>query len=560
MRAAVPLLLLVVGLLTLGPAASLLLGSFSEGLGTWGPFTWRKYAEVYLDPELPRVALNTLAFVLGASFLATGLGGVLAFLAVRTDLPGKGLVLFLPWLPMMIPHVLFAAAWIMLLNPTNGLLNLYLQDLLGLEQGPLNIYSLGGMILLEALLDLPIAFAMLFPVFLALDPALEEAGRVAGGRPHQVLLRVLLPLLRPALLAAFFLATIRTLGAFAIPQVVGIPAGIPVLTTYIYRIISTGWNPDYGKASALGVVGLALAMVLAYLYRWATQKGERFATVTGKGYRPRVLPLGPWRWPLALLVFGLLFAMVLLPLATVAYISFLPYVVRPGPEAWEVLTLANWKWAVQDPVVARALGNTAFVAVVGASLGVGLSLLVAYVTHRRRTPATALLDLLTFLAFAWPGLIVGVGFMLFFVQTPLYATLWALVLAFVGTYLPYGVRPINTALLQLHRDLEDAARTAGATFLATLRRVLLPLLAPATVSAWALLASQFARELGVAAVLARPGSEVLAVQLLAYAHDGLWGRVAVLGLLLVLLSTLLLAGLLHLAVRRRSPQAPPPQV
>ncbi|MDM7323523.1 MAG: iron ABC transporter permease [Thermus sp.] len=557
MRIALAILLAVVGLLTLGPALGLLVGSFSEKLGSWGPFTLAKYAQVYQDPHLLRVTLNTAVFVLGASLLTTTMGGALAFLAVRTDLPGKGLVLFLPWIPMMIPHVLFAAAWIMLLNPTSGILNLYLQDLLGLEWGPINIYALGGMILLEALLDLPIAFAMLFPAFMALDPALEEAGRVAGARPLQVLTRVVLPLLRPALLGAFFLAMIRTLGAFAIPQVVGIPAEVPVLTTYIFRTISTGWNPDYGQAAALGVVGLMLAMVLAYFYRRATLKGERFATVTGKAYRPREIPLGPWRWALALVVYGLLFLLVLLPLATMVYVSLLPYVVQPGPEAWGLLTWAHWRWLVQDPVVVRALANTAVVALVGASLGVLLSLLVAYATNRHRSPATALLDLLTFMSFAWPGLIIGVGFLLFFVMTPLYATLWALILAFMGTYLPYGVRPLGSALLQIHRELEDAARTSGATFPATLRGILVPLLAPAAMAAWALLASQFVRELSVAAVLARPGSEVLAVLLLGYAQDGLWGRVAVLGLTMVALSSALLLAVLRLGARKS--QVPPPQ-
>ncbi|MFN4073614.1 MAG: ABC transporter permease [Thermus sp.] len=551
------LLLAVVGLLTAVPALALILGSLSEGIGAFGPFTLGKYLQAYQDPYLLRVALNTATFVLGASSLATALGGILAFLAVRTDLPGKRLVLFLPWIPMMIPHVLFAAAWIMLLNPTSGLINLYLQALLGLEWGPFNIYSLGGMILLEALLDLPIAFAMLLPVFMALDPSLEEAGRVSGARPLQVLVRVVLPLLRPALLGAFFLATIRTLGAFAIPQVVGIPAEVPVLTTYIFRTISTGWNPDYGKASALGVVGLVLAMVLALLYRRATLKGERFATVTGKAYRPREIPLGPWRWPVALLVYGLLLVLVLLPLATMAYISLLPYVARPGPEAWAILTWANWRWLFQEPVVARALANTAVVAAVAASLGVVLSLLVAYFANRYRSLATTLLDLLTFVSFAWPGLIIGVGFMLFFVLTPLYGSLWALILAFVAAYLPYGVRPLGSALLQIHKELEDAARTSGASFTLTLRWILVPLLAPATMSAWALLASQFVRELSVAAVLARPGSEVLAVLLLGYAQDGMWGRVAVLGLAMVALSTALLLAVLRLGTRRGP--VPPPQ-
>lgn len=533
------LLILLVALLTIGPAVMLLLGSFSQRLGTIGPLTTAKYVSIYTDPALPRIIGNTFLFVFSSSVLATVLGTFLAFLNVRTDIPGKKLFQILPLVPMMFPHVLFAAAWIMLLNPSNGLINAWLRTIFRTSSGPLNIYSLPGMIFLEGLLDVPVTFMVVAPAMFSFDPALEEAARVSGAKLSRVLWRITLPLVRPAVLAAFMLAIIRGLAAFAVPQMVGIPGRVSVLTTYIYRIVSIGWSPDYGKAAAVGVLALVTTLILVYLYRRLTAEGERFVTVTGKGYRPQIIKLKWARWPLFLAVFLFFLMLVILPLAVLVYMSFLPYVVPPGLKAWELFATGNWKYVFADPIASRALKNTTLIAIVGATAAVLLSLFVAYATTRIRSRLTALLDSLTFMSYAFPGLVIGIGFMWFFVRTPLYGTIWALLLAYVGTYLPYGVRPLGSAFFQIHKDLEDSGRVCGASFLSTFRRIMIPLVMPGVFSAWTLLVSMFVRELSVAAVLARPGSEVLSVQVLKYAYDGLWGRVSVLGIIMIVLSTFL---------------------
>lgn len=534
-------LILIVSLLTLGPAVMLLLGSFSQRLGRIGPFTTAKYVAVYTDPLFPRIIGNTLIFVLSSSMLATVLGTALAFLNVRTDIPGKGLFQVLPLVPMMFPHVLFAAAWIMLLNPSNGLINVWLRSLFRVSSGPINIYSLGGMIFLEGLLDVPVTFMVVAPAMFSFDPTLEEAARVSGAGFGPVLRRVTLPLVRPAVLAAFMLAVIRSLAAFAVPQMIGIPGRVQILTTYIYRIISIGWSPDYGRAAAVGVLVLAVALILVYVYRSLTAESEKFVTVTGKGYRPRVIKLGLARYPLFLGVLLFFLILVVLPLAVLVYMSFLPYVVPPSAKAWELFSVANWVYVLSDPIAGRALRNTVILAIVGATAAVLLSLFVAYVVTRIRSSLTALLDSLTFMSYAFPGLIIGIGFMWFLVRTPLYGTVWALLLAYVGTYLPYGVRPLGSAFFQIHKDLEDSGRVCGASFLGTFWRIVVPLVVPGAFAAWTLLATMFVRELSVAAVLARPGSEVLSVQVLKYAYDGLWGRVSALGIIMILLSTALVA-------------------
>ena len=541
-RVGVPLvgiLIVAVGALTIGPVLMLVIGSFSKGIGAIGAFTTDKYIAAYTDPALPKTLLNTVVFTLGAACFSTILGGLLAYLSVRTDIPFSGLFRVLPIVPMMIPHVLFAAAWITLLNPTNGMLNLFLRNLFGLSSGPFNIYSLGGMIFLEGMLDLPVTYLVISPAMYSFDTTLEEASRVSGASNLYTLRRVTLPILKPAFLATFTLAIIRTLAAFAIPSMVGMPGRIHILTTHIYRIISVGWSPDYGRAAALGLIVLAASIVLVYLYRHLISEGSQFVTVTGKGYRPTVVELGRARYPLFILCIVLFCFLVVIPLATLIYMSFLPYSMVPSARAFSMMNMRNWHAVLRNSVIVRALKNSVFLSIAGATLGIVLSLFVAYVVVKVKSKGSALLESLSFLSFSFPGMIIGVGFMWFLVKTPLYATIWGLLVAYVGTYLPYGVRPLRSAFMQIDEELEESARVFGATFLRALKDIIVPLLAPGVVSAWILMACMFIRELSVSVVLSRPGTEVLTVEIMKLANDGLWGQVAALGIIMIGLSTAL---------------------
>jgi len=550
-RVGVPLvgiLIVAVGALTIGPVLMLVIGSFSKGIGAIGAFTTDKYIAAYTDPALPKTLLNTVVFTLGAACFSTILGGLFAYLSVRTDIPFSGLFRVLPIVPMMIPHVLFAAAWITLLNPTNGMFNVFLRNLFGLSSGPFNIYSLGGMIFLEGMLDLPVTYLVISPAMYSFDTTLEEASRVSGASNLYTLRRVTLPILKPAFLATFTLAIIRTLAAFAIPSMVGMPGRIHILTTHIYRIISVGWSPDYGRAAALGLIVLAASIVLVYLYRHLISEGSQFVTVTGKGYRPTVVELGRARYPLFILCIVLFCFLVVIPLATLIYMSFLPYSMVPSARAFSMMNLRNWHTVLRNSVIVRALRNSVFLSIAGATLGIVLSLFVAYVVVKVKSKGSALLESLSFLSFSFPGMIIGVGHEQFLVKTPLYATIWGLLVAYVGTYLPYGVRPLRSAFMQIDEELEESARVFGATFLRALKDIIVPLLAPGVVSAWILMACMFIRELSVSVVLSRPGTEVLTVEIMKLANDGLWGQVAALGIIMIGLSTalVLVASLLRI--------------
>lgn len=542
-------LVLVVGALTIAPVAMLAFGSVSEGLDAFGAFTLAKYAAAYTDPALLAVLWNTLVFVLGSTLLATLLALVLAYLNTRTDIPFKFIFGVLAIVPMMIPHLLFSVAWALLLNPSNGLVNRALVDLLGLQGPLLNIYSLPGMIFVEGLLNMPIAYLIIAPAMASFDVSLEESSRVCGSSPWRTLLRITLPVLRPAILAAFVLGVVRALASYAVPRVLGTPGRVDVLATYLYEMVSTGFSPDWGRAAALGMSALATSIALVWVYRALTGESSRFVTVSSRGWRPSVVALGRMRLPLTAGVALLSLFIVVLPVLVLLYTSLVPYAMLPSAQAFAQMSLRHWAAVFDDPTSLLALRNSLVLAVAGATIGVLLSLLIAHVTVRQRSRAAGTLETLTFLSFSFPGIVIGIGFMWFFVRTPLYATLWALLIGYVATYLPYGVRPLASALVQVHTHLEESSLVCGASRATTLRRIVAPLLVPGIVSAWILMATMFLRELTLSVVLSRPGSEVLAVQILAYADDGLWGRLSALGMVMIAISTVLVV-LAHAAGSR----------
>ena len=532
-------LILLVGALTVFPVLMLVLGSFSEGLTAFGHFTTDKYVAAYTDPAFFEVIANTAVFVLGTSLLSTVLALFLAYLNTRTDIPFKGLFRVISIVPMMIPHLLFAVSWALLLNPSNGLVNLALKQAFGLDEAPFNIYSLWGMILVEGLLELPIAYLIVAPAMASFDVALEESSRVCGAGTWRTLLRVTLPVLRPAILAAFTLGIVRSLASFAVPAMIGMPGRVQVLATHLYTMISTGFATDYGKAAALGMSVLVASVTLIVVYRALTAESEKFVTVSSRGFRPTLIELRGARMPLFGLVGLLSLALIVLPVAVLLYTSFVPYSMVPSARAFSLMGLRHWHAVLEDPISLLALKNSLFLAVVGATLSVALSVFVAYVIVKVKSRAAGLLESLSYLSFSFPGIVIGVGFMWFFVQTPLYATIWALLLGYIATYLPYGIRPMSSAFVQIHSHLEESSLVCGASPLVTMRRIIVPLLIPGIVSGWILLASMFMRELTLSVVLSRPGTEVLAVQILRFSEDGLWGRLSALGIVMIGISTAL---------------------
>lgn len=535
------ILILIVGFLTVSPVIMLIFGSFSEGLSAFGSFTLDKYTSAYSDPAFAKIIFNTIIFVVGAAIVATVLALFLAYLNNRTDIPFKFLFKIISITPMMIPHILFSVSWVLLLNPSNGILNLILKQLFSLESSPLNIYSLWGMILVEGLLDMPIAYLIIAPAMASFDVNLEESSRVFGANSGQTLFRVTLPVLRPAILASFILCIVRCMASFAVPSVIGMPGRIYVLSTHIYRTISIGFAVDYGKAAAIGMSVLVTSITLIFIYRYLTSESEKYVTISSRGYRPTVIELKKAKIPLFIILGLLMFVLIVLPVLVLIYTSFVPYSMVPSARAFSMMNLDHWSSVISDPISLLSLKNSLFLGIFGATLGVILSIFVAYTIVKIRTKASGFLESLSFLSFSFPGIVIGVGFMWFFVRTPIYATIWALLIGYIATYLPYGIRPLSSAFVQIHRHLEESSMVCGASSLTTMWRIIVPLLVPGIVSAWVLMATMFLRELTLSVVLSRPGTEVLAVQILRFANDGLWGRLSALGIIMIAISTTLVA-------------------
>ncbi len=533
------LLIVIVGFLTVCPVVMLIFGSLSEGLTATGKFTLAKYISAYSDPAILEVIWNTVVFVVGSSITATVLALFLAYLNIRTNIPCKFIFGIISIIPMMIPHILFSVSWVLLLNPSNGILNLILKEIFSLDNAPFNIYSLPGMILVEGLLDLPIAYLIIAPAMAAFDASLEESSRVCGASTGKTIFRITLPVLRPAILAAFILCIIRGLASFAVPSVIGMPGRIYVLATHLYQMVSSGFAADYGKAASLGMSVLVASVILIYIYRYLTSAGEKYVTIAGRGYKPSIINLKRSRIPLFFILGILSFVLIVLPVVVLFYTSLVPYSMVPSARAFSMMGLKHWIDVLNDPISLLSLKNSLFLGVFGATIGVVLSIFVAYVIVKVRTRSAGLLESLSFLSFSFPGIVIGVGFMWFFVRTPLYATIWALLIGYIATYLPYGIRPLSSAFVQIHNHLEESSLVSGASYLTTLRRIVIPLLVPGIVSGWVLMATMFVRELSLSVVLSRPGTEVLAVQILRFSEDGLWGRLSALGIIMIGMSTLL---------------------
>jgi len=532
-------LIIIVGFLTICPVFMLLWGSFLKDLGTFSGFTFEKYILAYTDPEFLGIVKNTVLFVVGSAFFATFLAIFLSYMNTRTNIPFKFLFKVISIIPMMIPHILFAVSWVLLLNPSNGILNTLLMNMFNLSDTPINIYSLSGMIFVEGLLDLPIAYLIIAPAMSAFDISLEESSKVCGASDIKTFFRITLPVLRPAIMASFILVVVRSLASFAVPSVIGMPGRIYVLSTHIYRVIASGFSADYGMAAAIGMSALVASVILIYIYRYLTSETSRFVTISSRGFKPSVVNLKSSKYPLFFIVAFISFLLIIVPVIVLIYTSLTPYIMAPSMRAVSMMSLKNWIEVLKDPISLLSLKNSLFLGVFGATIGVILSVFVSYVIVKVKTKSAGLLESLSFLSFSFPGIVIGVGFMWFFVKTPLYGTIWALLIGYIATYLPYGIRPLSSAFIQIHDSLEESSKVCGASYFTTLKKIIIPLLIPGIVSSWILMSTMFFRELTLSVVLSRPGSEVLAVQILRFSEDGLWGRLSALGIIMIFCSSLI---------------------
>jgi iron(III) transport system permease protein len=533
----------VIAYLSLSPTLMLFYGSFlSKPLGMAGDFTLAHYFYAYTDPATYQLLVNSFIFATGSSLLATFLAATLAWIAIRTNAPFRKFFELTAIVPNIFPPVMLAVSWTLLLSPRTGLINRSLMELLGLENAPMNIYSLGGMMFVEALITTPLAFLIVSASLYSMDPALEESARVAGSSNFQVARRITFPIVRPALLASAMLNFVRAIESFETPAIIALPARIEVFTTKIYREAIGAFPPNQNLAATYAVSLLLITMLFVYFYRRLTSRSERYVTVTGRGYRPNVIDLGKWRYLASAIAGLILLLIVVLPFFVLIYVSFVTYVHLPGAKTWELLTLDNYRSNLTDGRTYRALQNSLFLAIGGATLCMILAALTAWVTTKTKVAGRGVIEALTFIPWAFPGTALAIGLLWTYVYVPLpiYGTLWILLIGYITRFLPYGLRAMTSTIVQIHDELQDASSACGAGFWTTFRRVLLPLLRPGFIAGWIILATIYLREFSMSVFLYSPGSEPLGPLLYHFYVDGNLGPMCSLALIVSLVCVTLI--------------------
>jgi iron(III) transport system permease protein len=494
-------------------------------------FTFRYYQNLLSELRVVGPLLNTFYFSIGSALLATLVGGSVAWLVVRTDTPLRGLGYFTAFASFGTPFILYTIGWLLLLGKA-GPVNYWLKSLLD-QSGPvLNVYSLFGMIFIEALLWSPFVFLMLAAAFRSMDPSLEEASSVCGARIWQTMRRVSLRLMLPAFFSVLLLIFIRSFESFEIPALVGLPGDVRVLTTSIY-IDAQRLPPQYGSAGAFSVLLMLIVAGTLYLYFRVTREGERFHTITGKGYRPTLIHLGGWRYVAATGLLLYAFILLVLPFLIILWASFLPFYIQPSLEGFAKFTLKNYVTALHFPKITDAIKNSILLGLASASAVMALTLLASWLLVRTKMRGRWLLDILTTLPLLFPGIVMGLAILRFylFVPIPVYGTLWILLIAFVTRYIPYGIRYTHSGLLQLHKELEEAAYTAGASWSNCMRRIVLPLMTPSFLGGWVFIFLLSAKELSMSVLLVSPQTPVVSVAIFELWENAQVGELAAFGVL-----------------------------
>jgi len=534
----------IIAFLSLYPTFFLFYGSLTDApLGVPGHFTLNNYVRAYSDPEAYPLLLNSFIFGFGASGLSLFFSLTLAWITIRTNAPFRRLFELTAIVPNILPPILVSISWVMLLNPSNGLINASIVKLFGVEKGPFNIYSLPGLIFVEALTLTPLAFLIVAAALKSMDPSLEESAKTLGSSEFGVMRRVTFPLIRPAILAAGTLNFVRAVESFDTPAIIALPARIEVFTTKIWREALGSFPTNHNLAAAYGVGILGIALVFVYLYRRFTSQVESFSTVTGKGFRPHQIDLGPWRYVASSAALLLLIMLVVLPILVLLLVALMPYYHVPTWQTWQNLTIENFRYVWATPRVHKAFANSLFLALVGATVCMLLASLASYITVRTKIAGRGIIEGLVFIPWAFPGTAMALGLLWAYVDfpIPIYATIWIILIAYVTRFLPYGLRAVSSTIIQVHKELEEASIACGAGFIATFRRVMIPMMRPGVIAGWIILVTIFMREFSATLFLYSPGAEPLGPLLYFLYLDGMRGRVAAIGLVISVISVILIA-------------------
>jgi iron(III) transport system permease protein len=520
----------------------MLYASFHSGfLSNDSAWSLQNYARLFSDASFYRLFANTMLYGAGVTAIALAAGFGLAFLYARTNAPFKTLGIMTALVPLIIPGILNTVAWLFLASPRIGLLNTTIESLIHVR--PFNVYSLPGMIFVQAMHVAPTAFIMAVATFTSMDPSMEEAAIASGASGITAFRRVTLSLARPAIVAAALLVFIQTIASFEVPQLIGVPANVSVFTTQIYGALQA-FPPDYGGAASIGGFVLVVAAIGVAIANRLNAAG-RHATVTGKAFRPRKIELGRLRWVAGATILAFFIIAVVLPLAVVIWSSLLPVFEAPSLGALSRLSFTNYAQMWTYPLIRESLVNSFITSISAGAIVTVLTAIVAYVTLKSRVRGVWLLDILVSLPIAVPSILMGVGILFWYLVAPLpfhlYGTLMLLIVGFVTIGIPYGMRYAATGISQIRDELEEAAAVSGADWVTRFLRIYVPLLMPSLLAGFLTTVIIAFREISAAIFLYSQGTEVVSIAIFDLWSNGQYPAIAALGCVLVAILLVLVA-------------------
>jgi iron(III) transport system permease protein len=497
-------------------------------------FTMGNFAVAFGDGDVLGLLRNSIVFASGTALFAFVIGAALAWMNERTNTPFKTLFYSLAIVPLIVPGIMFTIAWILLASPKIGIVNMLLQQVFGTSRVFVDIYSMKGMIWVDGLHYSPVAFLVMSAAFRSMDPSLEESALMSGASVWQVARRVTFRLTWPAIFATLLILFVRAIESFEVPALLGLPVGIQVFTSSIYDAIHQ-YPSKIGLASAYATVLLVIAAIGVCFQSQISRRGAKYATVTGKGFRPRAMDLGRWRYLTAGL-FVLYFALiVLLPFLVLLWSSFQQYYSVPSIEALKSMSLETYRSVLGDSTILNAAWNSSLLAVGSATIVMLLTSVICWIVVKTRLPGRWLLDQLASVPLVLPGLVLGLALMVFYLNyaTSIYGTIWIMLIAYVTRFLPYGMRYNTTAMLQIHKELEESAEMSGAGWGTLFWRIVLPLLKPGLMAGWIFVMIVSMRELSSSILLYSPGNEVFATVVWEKWEAGQFVELSALGVIFI---------------------------
>jgi iron(III) transport system permease protein len=498
-------------------------------------FTLENFRTAYFSPEMIRLFFNSVQFAIGAAVLSLCVGTGLAWMNERTNTPFKKLFFALSIIPLVIPGILFTVSWIMLASPKIGILNVALQRLFDTDTVFFNIYTMPGMIWVDGLHYSPMAFLLMTAAFRSMDPALEESALMSGASILQIARRITLKLAWPAAVGSLLILLVRSLESFEVPALLGLPVGIQVYTSSIYLAIHQ-YPSQIGLAAAYAIALLLITSIGIYLQSRLTAQGSKFSTVTGKGFRPRCIDLGRWRYLTAGLFILYFVVIVLLPFLVLVWSSLQRFYSAPSWAALSRVSLASYRTILEYPQFAATVRNSLFLAFSTATIVVLSSAVISWIVVRTKIPGRWLLDNIASLPLVFPGLVLGLSIMIcyLYLDIGVYGTIWIMLIAYVTRFLPYGMRYTSTSMLQIHKELEESAAMSGASWAKTFGRVLLPLLKPGLLAGWIYVLIVSIRELSSSILLYSPGTEVVSIMIWELWQNGQYVELSALGVMMII--------------------------